>query len=219
MKLAQYTNQERVIATADTGSIRQRWIYGLRLVNDPEKIAPAGGLKNGVAEQLIAAAKKRDAGCKLSVTEIRYRMQCARAYPTEAQFAKILGEYETWWDLIQAHFPACVVAPGEPPADWRTPAEKDHDTARSLADLIGEQGTLFPLSKFEPAEVTLKDLEDYTDQQDRINAGFMETSRKRREYLHSLTRAVNGDMSKTWAEAQTALDAEEANASEGDEDE
>jgi hypothetical protein len=205
MKLAQYTSQERVIATADSSGIRQRWMYGLRLLADTEKIATAGGLKHGVAESLIQSAAKH--GIKLSAREIRWRMQLARAYPTEAQIGNAITDFNSWFDLIQAGFPDIAMPAGEPPADWRTQAEKDHDSARALADLIGDQGTLFPLSKFEPAEITLKDLEDYAEQQDRINAGFIETSRKRHEYLGSLTRAVNGDMSKTWAEAQAALDA------------
>jgi hypothetical protein len=55
MKLAQYTNQERAIAAADSGSIRQRWMYGLRLLADQDKLAPAGGLRHGVTDALMAA--------------------------------------------------------------------------------------------------------------------------------------------------------------------
>ncbi len=66
---------------------------------------------------------------------------------------------------------------------------------------------MFPVSQFEPTEITLKDLEDYADQQDRITAGFAATCRKRRDYLTDLKAAVHGDMGKTWAEAQAALDA------------
>lgn len=204
MKLAQYTNQERAIAAADSGGIRQRWVWGLRLLHDPEKIAPAGGLKHGVTDALVSAAEK--GGCKLSGREIRYRMQCARAYPTEVQIGNAVATFETWHDLIEAGFPAIDAPLDEPPADWRTQAERDHDRARALADVVGVQGTLFPLSHFEPVETTLKDLEDYAGQQDRINAGFIETSRKRREYLGQLVTAVKGDMGKTWAEAQAALD-------------
>jgi len=205
MKLAQYTSQERAIAAADSSGIRQRWAWGLRLLNDKEKLAPAGGLKHGVADQLIAAAAKR--GHKLSASEIRWRLQCARTYPTEAQIAAVCSDFETWWDLTHAGFPAVPAPDGEPPADWRTQAEKDHDAACALVDLFGEQGALFPLSQFEPAEVTLKDLEDYTERQEQITANFAETSRKRREYLTSLVGAVGGDMSVTWDEAQRRLDA------------
>lgn len=205
MKLAQYASQERVIAAADSSGIRQRWMYGLRLIHDEEKLAPAGGLKHGVADALIKAAAKQ--GIKLSSREIQRRMQCARAYPTEDQIRHAVADFETWHDLAAAGFPSVEPTEGEAPADWRTPAERDHDRARALADLIGEQGTLFPLSHFEPVETTLKDLEDYTEQQERITASFAETSRKRRDYLNSLKTAVNGDMNATWARAQAALDA------------
>ncbi len=36
---------------------------------------------------------------------------------------------------------------------------------------------------------------------------FARKDRERAEYLASLVDAVDGDMSKTWAEAQAALDA------------
>jgi hypothetical protein len=204
MKLAQYTNQERAIAAADSGSIRQRWMYGLRLLADQDKLAPAGGLRHGVTDALIAAAAK--GGYKISAREIQRRLQCARTYPTEAQIRNAITDFKSWFELIQAGFPPYEIPEGESPADWRTQVEKDHDSARALADLIGEQGSLFPLSQFEPTEITLKHLEDYTEQQERITASFAETSRKRREYLGQLVTAVKGDMNATWAEAQTALD-------------
>jgi hypothetical protein len=206
MKLAQYTSQERAIAAADSSGIRQRWAWGLRLLNDKEKLAPAGGLKHGVADQLIAAAAKR--GHKLSASEIRWRLQCARTYPTEAQIAAVCSDFETWWDLTHAGFPAVPAPEGEPPADWRTQAEKDHARAQALADLFGEQGSLFPLSQFEPAEVTLKELVTYADEQDDLTERFAEHGRKRREYLARLLDAAGGDESVTWAEAQCRLDGE-----------
>ncbi len=202
MKLAQYTGQERVIAAADSGGIRQRWLYGLRLLADQEKLAKGGGLKNGVSDALIAAAAKR--GIKLSDREIRWRLQCARAYPTEAQFGNAVTELKTWHDLTQAGFPQVPAPPGELPADWRTKAERDHDRARMLADLTGEQGTLFPLSQFEPEEATLKDLLDYTDEQDDLTARFVAHGERRRTYLNQLIDAVDGDLAKTWAEAEEA---------------
>jgi hypothetical protein len=205
MKIAQYTSQERAIAAADSGGIRQRWAYGLRLLNDKEKIARGGGLKHGVAEAIIAAAGKR--GHILSEREIRYRLQCARTYPTEAQIGNAVADFGTWHDLIQARFPAIPAPEGEPPADWRTQAEKDHARARALADLFGEQGSLFPLGQFEPAEVTLKELVTYADEQDELTERFAEHGRKRREYLAQLLDAAEGDESITWDEAQRRLDA------------
>jgi hypothetical protein len=210
MKLAQYANQERAIAAAGAATIRQRWLWGLRLLHDEEKITAAGNLRHGVIEALIESAARRN--IKLGEREIRRRLQCARTYPTEAQIGRAVADFETWHDLSAASFPVYEAPAGEPPADHRTATERERDRARALADLIGEQGSLFPLSQFEPSEVTLKDLDDYAREQEQITASFAETSRKRREYLARLAGAVGGDMSATWEQAQTALDAVDGEA-------
>ena len=70
LKTTQYTNRERVIIRADGGGIWERWMYGLRLLNDPAAFAKGSTqLKPGTAEKLIAAAAK--AGIKLSDREIQ----------------------------------------------------------------------------------------------------------------------------------------------------
>jgi hypothetical protein len=200
MKLAQYTNQEKAIAAADSGGIRQRWMWGLRLLRDQEKIARGGGLRHGVAEALISAAAKR--GHKLSASEIRYRLQCGRTYPTEAQIAKVLGDFETWWDLIQARFPPFDAPLGETPADWRTATERQHDLARALAELTGRQNSFWPLSQFEPEETTLKELVAYADEQDELTGRFVTRGRERRQELGELIDAAGGDLGMLWAEAE-----------------
>lgn len=53
----QYVRQEKAIASADSGGIRQRWMWGLRLLRDPEAMSSEKSLRHGVTEQLIAAAK------------------------------------------------------------------------------------------------------------------------------------------------------------------
>ena len=73
-------------------------------------MASEKSLKHGVTEQLIAAAKR--AGFKLSQTEIRYRLQCARTYSTEGQIANAVGDFGSWHDLIQARFPPYKADPG-----------------------------------------------------------------------------------------------------------
>lgn len=214
MKTTQYVQQEKAIAAADSGSIRQRWVWGLRLLRDPEAMSPGGGgLKHGVAATLIAAAAKR--GLKLSATEIRYRVQCARTYPTEAQIAKAIGDFETWSGLIAAAFPAYEVAPEEPTADHRTPEEVRRDRARQLADLADPQGALFPLDRFEPADTTLKDLADYATEQESLTARFAAHDAKRRAYLDSLVEAAGGDMSATWQEAHDLLPDDDEPSEEG----
>ncbi len=204
MKITQYISQEKAISAADGGGIRQRRLYGLRLLRDSDVMSPGGGgLRHGVTDQLMSAAKAR--GFRLSDREIRRRIQCARAYPTEAQIGRAVADFSTWRDLADAGFPAIPLPDGEPDADHRTVDEKRHDAARALAELIGEQGSLFPLSQFEPADASLKELLDYTEQQEELTARFAEHGRKRREYLDSLIAAAGGgDLSKTWHEAHSA---------------
>jgi len=220
MKLTQYTTREGQIRTADSGGIRQRWLWGLRLLADPEKIAPAGGLKHGVTDALIQAATKR--GYKLSAREIQYRLQIARAYPTEGQIRNAIADFETWFDLIQAGFPAYEAPPGEPPADWRTESERTRDHNRAWLDASNGMDAMFPLSQFEPVETTLEDLENFMKDSlaihESIVAGFEHTHAKRREYLDRLEDAVGGDLSATWQEAQDLLPDDEADDHEADPD-
>jgi hypothetical protein len=207
MKLTQYTAREGQIRTADSGGIRQRWLWGLRLLADQEKIAPAGGLKHGVADALVQAATKR--GYKLSDREIRWRLQCARTYKTEAQIGNAVTDFETWHDLIQAGFPGYEAPAGEPLADWRTESERTRDHNRAWLDASNGMDAMFPLSQFEPVETTLEDLENYMKDSlaihESIVAGFEHTHAKRREYLDRLEAAVDGDLSATWQEAQDRL--------------
>jgi hypothetical protein len=200
MKVSQYMRAEQAIVSADGSGIRSRWLYGLRLLRDPEAMsAGGGGLRHGVAEQLVAAAKAR--GLRLSDREIRRRLQCARVYSTETQIGHAVADFETWRDLSTAGFPPVDAPPGEPPADHRTKDEKDHAAARRLLDLVGEQGTLFPLEMFEPTESPLKDLVDYATEQEALTARFVEHGRKRREYLDLLVDAVGGDLAVVWEDA------------------
>jgi hypothetical protein len=205
MKTSQYVRQEKAIASADSGSIRERWLWGLRLLRDPEAFAPGSTqLKPGRADELVAAAKK--AGLKkLTVREIQFRLQCARAYSTEAQIANLSSQFESWTELRRAGFPPVEVDPDEPSADHRTQAERDHDHARALVDLIGDQGALFPLRDFEPVVTTLKELVEYADQQEELTARFVEHGKKRRGYLNDLIDAAGGDLSVTWREAHDRL--------------
>jgi hypothetical protein len=179
-------------------------MWGLRLLRDPDAFNQGSSqLKPGRADELIAATTAR--GYKLSATEIRNRLRCARAYPTEAQIQQILVEFETWSALIQADFPAREAPQGEPTADHRTDDERRRDHARALAELVNEQGALFPLSDFEPQETTVKELQEYTREMEDLTARFAERDRKRREYVDRLAAAAEGDLSMTWKEAHDRL--------------
>lgn len=205
MKVAQYMHQEKAIAASDAGGIRERWLWGLRLLADEEKIAPAGGLRQGVTPTLIAEAAKR--GLKLSDREIRWRLQCARTYPTEAQIGSASSDFGTWTELREAGFPAYEAPPDEPSADYRTNPERSHDRARKLAGLTDPQGSLFPLDQFEPSEATLKDLKNYADEQAEITNRFVERDAERRDYLDGLITAAGEDLSWTWQQAHETWEA------------
>lgn len=203
MKTTQYVRQEKSIAAADSGGIRERWMWGLRLLRDPDAMSSQASLRHGVAEQLVAAA--RAAGRKLSEREIRRRLQCARAYPTEVQIGRAVADFESWRDLSDAGFPPYDAPDGEPLADHRTAAERDHDRARALVDALGEQGALFPLRDFEPVTTTLKELLDYAEQQEEITERFRAHGKKRRAYLDDLIVAAGEDLSMTWQAAHDRL--------------
>lgn len=204
MKTTQYVRQERAIASADAGGIRERWLWGLRLLRDPDAFAPGSSqLKPGRTDELVQAATA--AGLKLSEREIRYRIQCARAYPTEAQIRHAGAEFQGWTELRSAGFPPIAAPDGEPPADHRTEAERRHDHARALADVIGDQGALFPLSTFEPVTTTLKELAGYAAEMAELTERFATRDRERSEYLERLIAAAGGDLSVTWQDAHDRL--------------
>lgn len=206
MKTTQYVRQEKSIAAADSGSIRERWLWGLRLLRDPDAFSPGSSqLKPGRADELVRAAAA--AGLKLTDREIRYRLQCARAYPTEAQIRNAGSEFQGWTELRAAGFPAFDAPEGEPPADHRTDAERKRDHARALADQLGDQGALFPLSDFEPITTTLKELTAYAAEMAELTERFAARDRERQSYLSALIAAADGDLSMTWQDAHDRLDA------------
>ena len=215
MKTTQYVRQEKAIAAANVGGIRERWLWGLRLLRDPDAFTPGSSqLKPGRAEELVRAALA--AGLKLSEREIRYRLQCARAYPTEAQIRHACAEFLEWSDLRSAAFPPFEAPDGEPPADHRTVAEREKAMARALLDLVGEQGALFPASDFEPTTTPLKDLVAYAESMEELTGRFAERDRKRRAYLDELIEAAEGDLSVTWHEAQSRLDPDDEPEPDGE---
>jgi hypothetical protein len=215
MKTAQYVRQERAISSADAGGIRERWLWGLRLLRDSEAMASPDSLRHGVAQQLIAAEGVNSKGRnRLGEQEIQRRLRCARTYQTETEIRHAETDFGSWRDLVAAGFPAYEAPEGEPPADHRTPAERDHDRARALIDLIGEQGTLFPLSDFEPVETTLKELQAYAEQMRELTSRFAERDRKRQAYLDQLIEAADGDLSMTWQQAHDRLDPDDADPTE-----
>lgn len=218
MKTAVYMRQETQITSVDQKGIAQRRLWGLRLVHDDDVFTVRRGvrstqLKPGTIEKLVEQSKKK--GLKLSETEIRYRIQCARAYPTDAKFAKILGEFDTWWDLIQAKFPEVESDPDEAETDYRTDEEKADERRRKLLGLAAmfdpQQPLPFP-SDWEPDETPVKEMLAHTEDQDRITAGFVAAGDKRRAYLDPIVRKLEElglDLETSWAEAHRLTYGEE----------
>lgn len=205
MKTLQYLKQEKSIAFCDGGGIRGRWRWGLRLLRDPEAMSSEKSLKHGVGELLIATAKR--AGLKLSEREIQWRLQCARAYPTEGQIRSAASDFSTWHDLAAARFPLFKADPQEPPADHRDDAERHRELARQLMNHAAHQLDLFPLDTFDQGTSTLEELQHYTEEQDALTARFVARGASRREYLERLILAADGDLSTTWGVAHERLSA------------
>jgi uncharacterized protein with von Willebrand factor type A (vWA) domain len=206
VKTTQYVRQLKAIEAAETSGIRERWMFGLRLLRDHEVMAESGkSLKHGVAEELIAAAGADAKGKKrLNEQEIQRCIRCARAYPTEAQIRMAATDFGSWSEIVQAGFPAYDAPEGEPPADHRNDAERARDRARALAalgEMDSDQLTLFPLDQYEPTQATLKELADYADEMSAMTERFRKRDTQRQEYVERLIEAACGDMSATWQDA------------------
>lgn len=207
MNIGQYMRQERQIMAAGKAGIRERIMWGHRLLADPDAFAKSGEsdqLKPNTTEKLVKEATAR--GLKLSASEIKYRLQAARTYTTENEISQVLGEFDSWWSLIQAGFPAYEAPEGEPPADYRTKQERAQERTRILLELIDRQGALFPADKYEPTTSTIKELQEHAMQMREMTARFAEQDRKRDAYIEALIEAAEGDLSMTWKEAHDRLD-------------
>jgi hypothetical protein len=200
--LSRYLQQEKRITATDTGGIWERWRWGLRLLNDTARITKNGNLRHGVLDELTQVPTA--GGRKLSEREIQYRLKAARAYPTEAQIRRSTSDFATWSDLVQAGFPPYEASPDEPPADARDADERAHDHARQLAELAGDQLSLFPDDMFGPL-ATLAELAKYAEDMRDLTARFVQRDAERADYLLQLIAAVDGDMSATWEQAERLL--------------
>jgi hypothetical protein len=121
-RYARYLRLEKYIAAHESGSVRQRWEYGRRLLMDGESTTANGNLKHGVIDRLIANAAA--AGFKLSAREIQWRLKAARTYLTEAQIRNVITDFETWFALTQAGFPQVEAPDDGEPYDPGTPTRR-----------------------------------------------------------------------------------------------
>jgi hypothetical protein len=213
MRFTRYLRLERHIAASDTGGILERWRFGARLLADGKMTTPAGNLRHGVLARLIAEAKAD--GHAITEQEIQRRLRCARTYRSEAEIHESAHGFRNWDELARAGFPPVQVTLEDDtdPFDPRDPDEKRRDAARELARLAEEEGAgqialfeYFPADQFD-SFATLADLRKYAEESAEWTERHVRKDQERFNYLARLLGAVKGDESKTWAEAQAALDA------------
>lgn len=202
-----YRRIEKAIAAADAGSVWERWLYGRRLLCDPSA-TDNGSLRPGKMAELVEAAH-RAGGIRLAEEEILDRLAAARAYPRESQIRRARAVYGTWEALSEAEFPEFEADPGEQDYDPRTAAERAQQAERQLA--LGEPDqltlfTLFPDDQFSEMS-TIGELRKYAAEMAAWTQRQAGKDAARLAYVSALADAVGGDESKTWAEAQAALDA------------
>jgi hypothetical protein len=216
VRYSRYRAIEQAIAAGDSSGIKQRWLYGRRLLCTDEMCTPDGNLRDGKREWLIDRAKRN--GQKLSATEISYRLKAAKTYPSEACIVQILEQYENWWALIRAKFPQVTAPEGSIPFNPLETDEllrqSDRRGQRIMQHAGGQEGFDFG-PDFKPDD-PLADIGEWLDEQDEINARFTAKASERRSYYGDLCEAVAWDLSKTWGEAQRALDLLNGEGDDGD---
>jgi len=213
VKSTTYTRLERRILADERGGVHHRWQYGRQLLAEK---SGRKQLPHGKIADLLADAEK--AGLKLSATEIRYRVQCAEAYDSEAKVTKALGDFGSWFGLIQARFPAVeldeidpddVVAEGlaSAPDEWQ---QLEFDLP-GLKPEISVRGRKVKLIKGEDGG-TVADVAEYLDVCEEMHESFGKTIDKIRHTLETMREGADGDDEKN------AIDAWEAANQIPDED-
>lgn len=206
MRYERYKRIESAVAASDSGGIWERWRFGRRLLCDDEATTPAQHLQHGRLAWLIERAAR--SGWKISEREIQWRLQCGRAYPTEAQIRNAITDFRTWLALIQAGFPAYEAPEGARPynpLETEELASQNEGRGKQLLEQGQyEGGGLFPADTYGPKS-TLAELGRYAEEMAELTARFAARDDDRRMYLDSLIKAVNGDMSATWEAAEEAL--------------
>lgn len=184
---------QRAIARGDGRSIEDRWAYGRALLDDPRKWAASGEqLRAGAIESLIADAKA--VGSKLTETEIRRRLRCARAYPSVDAIRSVATEYATWWDLVQAGFPAVEVDD-----------QADAIEEIGLAEEGNQQDPLFEIPGFKPvlkirgrkrdlAELTVREAVEYRNMCREMHDSFGRTVTQIDSTVAAMLAGAGGDL-------------------------
>lgn len=199
MKLAQYLKDEQIISLADESGIRERWRFGRRLVTDPDKITDGGQLRAGVTERLLKQAAQ--AHLTLSEREVRYRMQCARTYPTESQIGSAAAEHHSWRALCDAQFPAISRDHSEPDYDPRNERSRQRPKPPNTLPERWEPTDLFPSEKFGPSS-TVGELSCYAQEMQELTERFAARDEARAAYLARLRSKAGVTDSTSWQDAE-----------------
>lgn len=218
MRFGELARIEREVSAADGSTIYARWRYGRRLLCDVEMTTPAGNFKHGVIEKLIRAS-----GEKVSESELRRRLRCGKVYPKRSQISQVLADFRSWNDLHLANFPPYEGEEDELPYN---PLKTDklvrqHETGRDRIDQDDqydggglmprgefEEGALIPRDTF-PDTTPMYEVDRWANEELELAARHAERAHKRRRYVDSLIKAVNGDLNATLAEAERKLHADD----------
>lgn len=196
-----YRRLQRAIARDDKHSVFSRWEYGRALLADPRRMSPTGkSLRHGVIESLIADATKT--GSKLTEQEIQRRLRCARAYSTEAQIRHAMTDFETWFDLVQAGFPARQGT--EETADPESELDRIEagDRAQLELDLFPD---MLPRTNLPLIYARMRDVEAYAAEMRRMTANYHRKDVERAEHLAALRAVVGDDPDVLYVVALAAL--------------
>lgn len=209
-RFARYLREEKYITTQDAGGIRKRWEYGRRLLMDGKTTTPNKTMRRGVLDTLVGNANA--AGYKqVSRREIQYRLQCGRTYETEAELRKILAQFENWWSLIQAGFPAVEADEDGLPYDPRDTDEKWRDFRDEMERRQRENPSQLTLDYELPDHFShdtysprtpISSLIAACDESERMTANFVKRDEERRAYVEELRAAADGNTDMAWYEAE-----------------
>lgn len=214
MKTSPYLNLEKRIAADEHGGILHRWRYGRQLL---EAKAGRKQLPHGLIGDLIKAAEKR--GFKISEREIRYRLQCAETYRTEAEVGTACADFPTWSDLREAGFPPVQddgTDPDELDAEGLTSAPDSWEQMQfdipGLKSAISVGGRTVPLVKGDDG-AKVADVAAYLDMCEQKHENFGKTVDRIRESLRTMRDGSGGN------EQANAVEAWEAATDDQDDDE
>lgn len=205
MRYTRYLRLEKNIAASDTGGILERWRFGRRLMMDDKATTPNGNLRHGKMAELIATASA--AGYKLSEREIQYRIQCAKAYITEAQIRTAGADFADWTGLREAGFPQVEAPEDGEPYDPRDADEKwrdfraEQERQGNPEQLAFELPTHFSHDTYSP-RTPISTLITACDESERYTENMAKKDAERRAYVIELTDAAGGNLDMPWIEAE-----------------